>query len=221
VAYTQKDINAWVLHIRKTSHRIVGFDVEWKPSKEPLASVVQLAIPGLALVAHVGVAKGLGKNLHALLEDPLIVKVGCGVDGDAKLVHARFGTVVRSCVDLVGVARCLGYPKPGLAGIAAAFGYALPKPEHVRMSDWSAYPLTADQVQYAALDAAASLWAALRLHHHHHTCFDMEPARPEREAQPPCTETLWPAEGVTERVRVLYLESEVIRWLGERTGGIA
>ena len=47
-------------------------------------------------------------------------------------------------------------------------GLELDKPKRIQMSDWSRVPLSAPQIQYAALDAAVSRWyRRLRCTHTH------------------------------------------------------
>lgn len=121
------------------------------------------------------------------------------------------------------------------AGICAAFGIALPKSKKVQMSNWAWAPLTPLQQEYAALDAAASLWAALQLWHHHHARGGAVPAAAHRHdaalliadlaaaaapaaaavpLQPlPPTGAAAAPELEAERSRVLAAEAQCAEWL--------
>lgn len=125
-------------------------------------AVVQLATPTNCLVVHLLRKTGRRSKacipiVEAVLEDPSIVKVGCGIDLD--LIELRDiwpGVDGRSRLDLGGVGGG-GNRQLGLRTLAARIlGIDLPKSRRTATSDWSQVPLSEKQLAYCARDA----WAA-------------------------------------------------------------
>ena len=142
---------------------VLGFDVEWRVTFEAgkpprKVATVQLAAHDLAVVFHVSKLGAIPDRLHALLCDPKAVKVGVGCGNDAlKLQNDYPGCAVSPVVDCRDLAGPLGLSCGGsLAALAAAaLRCALPKPPATRCGNWEQYPLSAQQREYAALDAYA------------------------------------------------------------------
>ncbi|KAH8054571.1 hypothetical protein JL721_10455 [Aureococcus anophagefferens] len=142
---------------------VLGFDVEWRVTFEAgkpprKVATVQLAAHDLAVVFHVSKLGAIPDRLHALLCDPQAVKVGVGCGNDAlKLQNDYPGCAVSPVVDCRDLAGPLGLSCGGsLAALAAAaLRCALPKPPATRCGNWEQYPLSAQQREYAALDAYA------------------------------------------------------------------
>ncbi len=92
----------------------------------------------LSPLAPVFASPDICKIFHAAEYDLFVLKRDCGFE-------------FRNLFDTMISAQLLGYPSVGLAGIAKRhFGVDLPKEQ--QRSDWSARPLSAKQLSYAASD---------------------------------------------------------------------
>ncbi|KAJ3718347.1 hypothetical protein C8R42DRAFT_644169 [Lentinula raphanica] len=90
----------------------IGFDLEWKPNfrpgqpENPIA-VVQIAYGTASYVVHVKWMQYLPDGLAEILENPRIVKVGVGIQNDAKKLYKDLGVCLNSCVDLSLFVKCV------------------------------------------------------------------------------------------------------------------
>jgi ribonuclease D len=92
----------------------------------------------LSPLAPIFASPDIRKIFHAAEYDLFVLKRDCGFE-------------FRNLFDTMISAQILGYPSVGLAGIAERhFGVKLPKEQ--QRSDWSARPLSAKQLSYAASD---------------------------------------------------------------------
>ena len=92
----------------------------------------------LSPLAPIFASPDIRKIFHAAEYDLFVLKRDCGFE-------------FRNLFDTMISAQFLGYPSVGLAGIAERhFGVKLPKEQ--QRSDWSARPLSAKQLSYAASD---------------------------------------------------------------------
>lgn len=92
----------------------------------------------LSPLAPVFASPEIRKVFHAAEYDLFVLKRDCGFE-------------FRNLFDTMISAQILGYPSVGLAGLAERhFGVKLPKEQ--QRSDWSARPLSAKQLSYAASD---------------------------------------------------------------------
>jgi hypothetical protein len=162
---------------------VVGLDAEWKYStgRAPgKLAVLQVAFKRTILVIQVHRLQRLPSCIRELILNPNILKVGRQIGGDiAKLcrdwmpqIYAnkeQMKTIKKSIVELgtfckrnnVKVFRDGSFVLSGRASladlVAAVLQKSLPKDETIRGSDWELRQLSAKQIQYAALDAWASL----------------------------------------------------------------
>jgi ribonuclease D len=98
----------------------------------------------------------------ALLADPSITKVLHGGDYDVRILDRDFGFGVHNLIDTSICAQLLGYDAFGLAALLEKhFGVKLNK-VHQR-ADWSMRPLSADMLEYAALDTHYLIALAAKL----------------------------------------------------------
>ncbi|RQM29657.1 hypothetical protein B5M09_003773 [Aphanomyces astaci] len=157
---------------------VVGLDCEWRPrafTTNPTCvdghnddlydlgvTVVQLAFPN----GHVFVLDCMATcvTVPAVFDRlcrPWIVVTGFCVSGDLDRLVGSYPALARTfqsphwtCIDLrrVAMSRVRRLAGVGLASLAFTFlNHTMPK--HQQCSDWAARPLTAAQVEYAALDA--------------------------------------------------------------------
>ncbi|KFK36274.1 hypothetical protein AALP_AA4G101200 [Arabis alpina] len=144
---------------------IVGFDIEWKPSRTKgflpgKAAVVQICVDNdYCHVMHI-FHSGIPQGLKDLIEDSTLVKVGVGIDGDSVKLFNDYGVSIKGIEDLSVLAnKKLGgvWKQWGLASLTKTLVCKeLLKPNHIRLGNWEAYPLSVIQLQYAATDAYAS-----------------------------------------------------------------
>ena len=98
--------------------------------------------------------------LVALMADPSVALAGVGISRDAALLESEWGLSCASTVELSALAQAVGVVQGrqgvGLASLSRLMlGCDLRKSKHLRCGDWRAEPLSAEQVEYAALDAIA------------------------------------------------------------------
>jgi ribonuclease D len=97
-----------------------------------------------------------------LLADPAILKVFHGGDYDLRILNRDFGFTVTHLIDTSVCAQLLGYEGIGLAALLERhFGVKLNK-VHQR-ADWSMRPLSADMLEYAAMDTHYLIALAAKL----------------------------------------------------------
>jgi hypothetical protein len=141
----------------------VGFDSESKPTFSPgeVSSgphVVQFALftKAYLFLLHWPDCRAA---LVQLLQDPMLRKVGFGLEQDRGQIHAKFGLTLRSAVDLNRHFQDAGYGKS--MGVRAAVGVVLKQRFHkskkTTTSNWSQPQLSDSQKLYAANDAYAAL----------------------------------------------------------------
>jgi hypothetical protein len=94
-------------------------------------------------------------ELRDMLLSNEINKVGLEVEGDLKRLRTEYGLQYGAFVDVGrAVKRIFDAKVNGLARVGKyILNVDLPKPRHVTMSNWERYPLTMEQIRYAAHDA--------------------------------------------------------------------
>ncbi|KAK6266079.1 hypothetical protein QUC31_016916 [Theobroma cacao] len=150
---------------KETGQVTVGFDIEWKPSFQRgilpgRAAVMQICCDtSYCYVMHI-IHSGIPPSLRFLLEDSTVIKVGVAIGGDAVKVFNDYNVSVKAVEDLSYVANqklnrdCQSW---GLASLTETLVCKeLPKPRTIRLGNWELYPLSKEQLQYAATDAFAS-----------------------------------------------------------------
>ncbi|KAK7256838.1 hypothetical protein RIF29_30367 [Crotalaria pallida] len=166
-------VDSWIS--QTLSHRrnlIVGLDVEWRPnfssnSDNPVATV-QLCVADRCLIFQILHAPSIPRSLASFLADTRNTFVGVGIEEDVEKLLVDYNLRVGNTVDLRGVAADY-YGERGLrqAGLKAlslrVLGLEVEKPRRVSMSRWDNVWLTAEQVQYACVDAFVSYEVGRRL----------------------------------------------------------
>ena len=163
---------------------LVGFDTESRAMfvagqpNRPI-SLVQLSSLSVSVLCRVRRETGLPPALVRLLVDPKVRKVGQGIGGDMRLLHAQYsGTSTtadtalpdtllsspssHSLIDLESLSSSYSIHRVGLASLTAAF-LSLRLSKAAQLSNWERPTLTNEQISYAALDALVSLKLAQRL----------------------------------------------------------
>lgn len=123
----------------------------------------------VCLLLHI-LFSGITPKLHEVLLREDVELMGVNIGGDAVKMMADYGVACASCVDisdeangrilghLPGVATNVETKRWSLAGLAAdVLRLNVPKPNHIRLGNWEARPLTKEQREYAALDAFMGL----------------------------------------------------------------
>lgn len=151
---------------------VVGLDCEWQPGHAK-ASLVSLALWSEAHGARVllldllALGREAQPQLQHLLRAPDVLKLGFQMATDLRALQQAVGTgsVAEPCVDFATLhARLAAAHAPGVAAplskglsalCAAQLGLSLDKT--LQVSEWGHRPLSREQQQYAALDAACLL----------------------------------------------------------------
>lgn len=148
--------------------KLVGFDTESKPTfnkgeKSAGPHVIQIAVHQHAFLFTAHFMPGVDLAL-AVLQDESITKVGFGLKGDKGLFRKKYGIEAVAMIDLAKVLRQVAALKNDLgarAAVAMLFQQRLTK--SAQRSNWSKYPLTNQQIRYAANDAYAGFCVADKL----------------------------------------------------------
>ncbi|KAJ7664273.1 hypothetical protein B0H17DRAFT_952109, partial [Mycena rosella] len=159
----------------ETAKLVVGFDAEWnvdltaRGAPHPTA-IIQVAYNKSVYIFQIGHFKGqLPAPLLAFLATGQIIKAGRNVKQDlARLAKEAGVEAFSGGVDLARLAKDLGVISDARMGLpdlcARVLGEKLEKPNHIQISqEWDNVDLSAEQVEYAALDALASLAIYTRL----------------------------------------------------------
>ena len=158
----------------ETSSIVVGFDAERnvgitkRVTTRPTA-VIQIAYGKWVHIFQIAQFNGkLPLALKSFLQNPQILKAGRNVSQDLKRLQNECNsqTPFVGAVELANLAKAQGVisdAHAGLAEICAAVLHArLNKPTDLRVSsNWDNDVLSSEQLQYAALDA----WASLQIYH--------------------------------------------------------
>jgi RNA polymerase sigma factor for flagellar operon FliA len=152
----------------------IGFDTESKPTfrKGEVSTgphLVQLATDTHAYLFQVGANAAHWMNvLHAVLESPVIVKVGFGLGDDLRRLRAKLGIETRNVIDLATALRRGERNAWGAkTAVARFFGRRLQKSRRITTTNWATPRLSEQQILYAADDAHV----ALRIYRHWHAHF--------------------------------------------------
>jgi len=156
------------------AHIVVGFDAEWNVdltyggAPQPTA-IIQIAYKKRIDIFQISQFKGkLPIALQNFLANPQILKAGRNVTQDLKRLQkeCKYPVSFIGAVELATMAKQKGFisdARIGLADLCAKVLHAkLDKTSPVRLdSKWDAIQLSAEQIEYAALDA----WVSLEIYH--------------------------------------------------------
>lgn len=144
--------------------RVVGLDVEWRPSftaDQNRVAVLQLAVGRRCLVFQLLRAHHFPPSLRRFLSAEGYTFAGVGIQADVDKLYAHHGLVVQNAVDLAPLAaEVCGDPRLRSAGLKAlaerVLGVEMEKPKRVTLSAWDHETLSDQQVRYAVADAFLS-----------------------------------------------------------------
>ncbi|XP_054084296.1 exonuclease 3'-5' domain-containing protein 2-like isoform X2 [Zeugodacus cucurbitae] len=141
---------------------VLGFDCEWVNA--PDVSLLQLCShKGYCAVIRLCNIPNPPSSLCDLLSDRKVVKVGVGTTIDCKYLKSC-NLPTYSTLDLRFVAKLTGERAQNLADMYKdVVGGTLNKDFQLSCSDWEAFQLTPQQIQYAADDAIAGMDIYLKL----------------------------------------------------------
>lgn len=145
--------------------KVVGIDCEWKPnyekgSKPNKVSIMQIASEKMVFIIDLiklfeDVPDILDNCLTRILHAPRILKLGYNFQCDVNQLAHSYGelTCFKHYEMLLDIQNVFKEPRGGLSGLAMKIlGAGLNKTR--RNSNWEQRPLTRNQLEYAALDAA-------------------------------------------------------------------
>ncbi|EPS66927.1 hypothetical protein M569_07843, partial [Genlisea aurea] len=145
--------------------KVVGVDCEWKPNYEKGKAPSKVSIMQIASEKKVYIfdliklyddaPAVLDQCLAQVLQSPGILKLGYNFQCDVRQLAESYGGMsCFNCFDmLLDIQNVFKEPKGGLSGLAEKIlGTGLNKTR--RNSNWEQRPLTQNQIEYAALDAA-------------------------------------------------------------------
>ncbi|XP_024024775.1 exonuclease mut-7 homolog, partial [Morus notabilis] len=145
--------------------KVVGLDCEWKPnyiegSKPNKVSIMQIASDKMVFILDLiklfeDVPDILDNCLTRILQSPRILKLGYNFQCDIKQLAHSYEDLgcFKHYEMLLDIQNVFKEPRGGLSGLAKKIlGAGLNKTR--RNSNWEQRPLTRNQLEYAALDAA-------------------------------------------------------------------
>ncbi|XP_016195690.1 Werner Syndrome-like exonuclease [Arachis ipaensis] len=148
-----------------TTTVLVGLDIEWRPnthrnSDNPVATL-QLCVGNRCLVFQILHSPSVPQSLVDFLVNEGHTFLGVGIEEDVEKLLEDYNLNVKNFVDLRGLAESvLGESEMKRAGLKRlaerVLGLEIEKPKRISRSRWDNAWLTAEQVQYACVDAFVS-----------------------------------------------------------------
>ncbi|XP_061354917.1 3'-5' exonuclease-like [Gastrolobium bilobum] len=160
-------VDSWISDILRLyrQHIIVGLDVEWRPNTQrnmdnPVATL-QLCVGRRCLIFQIIHAPSIPNSLMSFLRNTNHTFMGVGIHEDVEKLLVDYNLGVTNMVDLRTLAADVyGDPEMRRTGLKTLARRVLEteveKPERIRRGRWDNMWLTAEQVQYACVDAFLS-----------------------------------------------------------------
>ncbi|CAJ1802938.1 unnamed protein product [Sphenostylis stenocarpa] len=160
-------VDAWIsTNVRgNRAGLLVGLDIEWRPNThrnmQNLVATLQLCLGQHCLVFQILHSPSVPPSLVSFLADPNVTFLGVGIEEDAEKLLEDYDLHVVTMRDLRSLAaEKLGDRELNRAGIKSlglrVLGLEVEKPKRITRSRWDNPWLTAQQVQYATIDAFLS-----------------------------------------------------------------
>ncbi len=156
-------IRSYVQTLRSQPILAIDLEADSLYSYPEKLCLVQVSTPSANTILDTLSGGDASRALGTVLGDAAIDKVFHGGDYDIRLLKKHYGFEVKCIVDTMIGAQLAGRSKVGLADLLQEeFGIHLEK--RYQRANWSARPLSAEQLQYAALDTAwlLQLWRRIR-----------------------------------------------------------
>nr|KYP40858.1 Werner syndrome ATP-dependent helicase isogeny [Cajanus cajan] len=169
-------VDSWLSDIlrrhRRRKNLLVGLDIEWRPNNRrdmnnPVATL-QLCVGRRCLVFQILHAPFIPHSLVSFLGNSNNTFVGVGIEGDVQKLLEDCSLQVANFLELRSLA-VEKFAEPVLKGAGLktlglrVLGLEVDKPKKITRSRWDNLWLTAEQVEYAAVDAFVSFEIGLRL----------------------------------------------------------
>eukprot|EP00112_Aurelia_sp_Birch-Aquarium-sp1_P021840 Seg5975.1 transcript_id=Seg5975.1/GoldUCD/mRNA.D3Y31 product="Werner syndrome ATP-dependent helicase" protein_id=Seg5975.1/GoldUCD/D3Y31 len=159
------DCNFICQNIIETKQTACGFDIEWKVSYKAGEGMRDTAVFQICssemdcYVFQVSAMNGFPIALKSLVEDATIIKAGVGIRGDMSKISLEYKLKPDGVADLSTMLNEIksineNWSLNGM--LVHLLKKRLNKDPTIRCSNWERYPLTHDQLEYAATDAYAS-----------------------------------------------------------------
>ncbi|RDX68590.1 Werner Syndrome-like exonuclease, partial [Mucuna pruriens] len=166
-------VDTWLSNnTHSRSGLMVGLDIEWRPNTQrnmdnPVATL-QLCVGPHCLVFQILHSPSVPPSLVSFLADPNVTFLGVGINADVEKLLEDYNLHVASVRDLSSLAaEKLGDRELNRAGLKTlglrVLGLEVEKPQRISRSRWDNPWLTAQQVQYATVDAFLSYEIGRRL----------------------------------------------------------
>ena len=150
---------------------VIGFDTEWVPSRkknhENKTSVIQICTQPnkQCYVFQISEMNGIPNKLMEIIEDINVTKTGVGIENDLSKLYQDFNidqiSLGKSHIDLSNMAKSLSISCQKNWSLRrlteTLLEKTIQKSKSLQLSNWEDFPLSDSQLQYAALDAYASL----------------------------------------------------------------
>ncbi|MQM09323.1 hypothetical protein Taro_042189, partial [Colocasia esculenta] len=160
--------------------KVVGIDCEWKPnyvkgSKPNKVSIMQIASEKRVFIfdlikLYEDERKGLDECFKSIFHSPKILKLGYNLQCDLHQLSHSYGDLecFRHYEMLLDIQKLFKEHRGGLSGLAKIIlGSGLNKTR--RNSNWEQRPLSQNQIEYAALDAAVLIHIFRHVHSQPHS----------------------------------------------------
>ncbi|KZP00740.1 ribonuclease H-like protein [Calocera viscosa TUFC12733] len=155
----------------------VGFDTEWRPvltkgTPSRNTALIQLADANTILLIQIQAMKYFPQQVEELFQNPDIIKVGCGIRGDAVKLHDERQLNFKSLLDLGGFAKAVDpetwshrteHSMAGLAALCETYLQRSLTKGKITRSNREMIPMTQGMQDYAANDAHSSVMIYHRL----------------------------------------------------------
>ncbi|KAK7395162.1 hypothetical protein VNO78_15707 [Psophocarpus tetragonolobus] len=167
-------VDSWISTTIGDNHGglTVGLDIEWRPNTQrnmqnPVATL-QLCTGQRCLIFQIIHSPSIPPSLFSFLANPNITFLGVGIQEDVEKLLEDYNLQVANVCDLrtlaAGKLRDPDLNRAGLKSLGLRIlGLQVAKPKWIIRSRWDNPWLTAEQVQYAAVDAFLSFKIGRRL----------------------------------------------------------